>query len=584
MVAFRWGNQNLSLPDSNEYIKTEMNDFLINGGTSFIVKVKRALASVEGSGLNRGEFVSSFKSLSEEVLKTPLQPIMEKEPEGWKKFSIVRHKGGIKNPNESNLNFIADKTLSDLNDPDVRDRLKGMGSTQYISEGEMDIPKFDFSQWYGSKPRIISKMVDSELVLKESEADSGEGKFNFAHNPSEGTLDGHIEAIFPPIDPDALSNAKVDWLMEKTGQKANPKSVNSKSNLAKEIIDYRFVLPEGTINKLNKIVSNSIVEVELDEDGDYTSTGSKIELTSEAEKELNNQSLMTAIGDLNRTKEMKEEDIVQIGDKLYAYKLGDVDASAKVSVNWDMDAPNSPVTFIEDNEEFFMRILKRHLENPLVVSTAKIVGQIKTKKSAKPTYQSKITEANTKKPTESNPEPERYEMLRYMTKGKERMSYEDWSRLDESEKEGWESYSSPLTTEEIKEHSSRAFRHKTEKNEDGSPIHISERDYMDLEEEEKNKFDSTVRIYSRDARGSLSTKDMKDFGGDKYSTSQVTADNIEESFANAYVECTIILRTHMTFNMSPFRQGAANRSIDRHIKKIHKNMRKLSKTLKSFGE
>ena len=82
MVAFRWGNQNLSLPDSNEYIKTEMNDFLLNGGTSFIVKVKRALASVEGSGLNRGEFVSSFKTLSEEVLSSPLKPIMEKEPEG----------------------------------------------------------------------------------------------------------------------------------------------------------------------------------------------------------------------------------------------------------------------------------------------------------------------------------------------------------------------------------------------------------------------------------------------------------------------------------------------------------------------
>ena len=459
-----------------------------------------------------------------------------------------------------------------------------MGSTQYISEGEMEIPEFDFNKWYASKPRTISKMVDSELVLKESDSDGGAGKFNFAHKPSEGTLDGHIEATFPPIDPDDLSNAKVDWLLEKTGQKANPKSVSSKSTIAKEIIDYKFVLPKGTINRLNKVVTNSVIEVELDDDGDYNSTGSKIELTSEAGNDLNNQALMTAIGDLNRTTEMKDENVVQIKDKLYAYKLGDADASAKVSVNWNVDAPNSPFTFIEDNEDFFMRILKRYLENPLVVSTAKIVGQIKTKKSTKPTYRSKINEANTQKPTDSNPEPDRYVMLRYMTKGKEQMSYEDWSRLDEQEKEGWESYSSPLTTKEIKEHSSRAFRHKTDKNEDGTPIHLSERDYMDLDKDEQNKFESTVRIYSRDARGSLSTKDMKDFGGEKYSTSQVTADNIVEAFEEAYVECTITLRTHMEFNMSPFRQGAANRSIDRHIKKIHKHMRKLNKTLKSFGE
>lgn len=589
MVSFRWGNQNLSLPESKGFIQTEMKDFLTNGGTSFIVKVKRALQSVEGSGLNRGEFISSFKSLADEVLDAPLQPIMEDEPEGWKKFSIVRHKGGIKNPNESNLKYISDKKLRDLDDPDVRDRLKGMGSTKYISEGEMDIPEFNFDEWYNSKTRSISSKVDSELVLKESESDTGEGKFNFSHTPSEGVLDGHIEAIFPPIDPDALSNAKVDWLMETTGQKANPKLSKTKFLVAKEILDYSFVLPEGTLNKLNKVVTNSIIEVELDEDGDYTSTGSKIELTSEADKELNNQALMAAIGDLNRTPEMKEEQIVQIKDKTYAYKLGDADSSAKVNVNWATDAPNSPATFIEDNEAFFMRVLKRHLEDPLTVSTAKIVGQIKTKKSAVPSYRSKISETNTQKPTKSNPEPDRYVMLRHMVKtgedGKEqRLSYEDWSELDDNEKRGWTSYSSPLTDKEIKDQSNRAFRHKTDKNEDGSPIHISERDYRQLDKDEQNKFDSTVKIYSRDARGSLSTKDMTDFGGDKYSTTQVTAETLEEAFANAYVECTITLQTHMTFNMSPFRQGSANRQIATHIKKIHKNIRKLNKTLKSFGE
>ena len=156
-----------------------------------------------------------------------------------------------------------------------------------------------------------------------------------------------------------------------------------------------------------------------------------------------------------------------------------------------------------------------------------------------------------------------------------------WSELDDNEKQGWTSYSSPLTAAEAKEQSSRAFRHKTMKDEEGNPIHISEKDYNSLERDEKEQFESTVRVYSRDSRGSLSSQDMQDFGGDKYST---TAENIEESFADAYVECTIELKTHMTFNMSAMRQGSANRQIDRHIKKIHRNMRKLSKTLNSFGE
>ena len=57
MVAFRWGNQNLSLPNSANFLKTEMNDYLSTGDRSFIVKFKRAKESVQGSGLNEQEFM-----------------------------------------------------------------------------------------------------------------------------------------------------------------------------------------------------------------------------------------------------------------------------------------------------------------------------------------------------------------------------------------------------------------------------------------------------------------------------------------------------------------------------------------------
>ena len=45
MVSFRWGNQNLSLPQSEDYIKSEMKDFISDGDRSFVVKLKRAIES-----------------------------------------------------------------------------------------------------------------------------------------------------------------------------------------------------------------------------------------------------------------------------------------------------------------------------------------------------------------------------------------------------------------------------------------------------------------------------------------------------------------------------------------------------------
>ena len=55
--------------------------------------------------------------------------------------------------------------------------------------------------------------------------------------------------------------------MEKTGQKANPKNEKGEATIAKEIIDYSFTLPKDTISKLRKVVTNTLTEVELDDEG-----------------------------------------------------------------------------------------------------------------------------------------------------------------------------------------------------------------------------------------------------------------------------------------------------------------------------
>ena len=76
MVAFRWGNPTLTLPNSADFIKTEMNDFLNTGDRSFIVKFKRAKESVQGSSLNEQEFMGEFKKIYEEVIDQPLKPLL----------------------------------------------------------------------------------------------------------------------------------------------------------------------------------------------------------------------------------------------------------------------------------------------------------------------------------------------------------------------------------------------------------------------------------------------------------------------------------------------------------------------------
>ena len=73
MVSFRWGNQNLSLPESKDFIKSEMKDFIKNTDRNFVVRVKRAIRSTQGSEVNNTELKNQFKAIREEILAEPIK-------------------------------------------------------------------------------------------------------------------------------------------------------------------------------------------------------------------------------------------------------------------------------------------------------------------------------------------------------------------------------------------------------------------------------------------------------------------------------------------------------------------------------
>ena len=579
MVSFRWGNQNLSLPQSEDYIKSEMKDFISDGDRSFVVKLKRAIESTQGSEVNNTELVSQFKKIREEILGLPLTPFLEQDADGWKRYSQTRARGSKEpKPNTSNINFVKDKTIGDITEGAVVGRLRGMGAVKYMKGDELDLPDFDIDEWMdNTRTKFISpKSVGYDIVIRESEAEGRAGTFNFAHKSSESNLDGHIDAIFPVIDEGELTNAKSEYIMEKTGQQATFRAkTGTKQEIAREIIDYSFTIPNKSIEQLKKKGGTSSIQEQVQKKKgrgiSFEPVGERIKLTTDATEPLNMQALLTAINDLDRTEKMREEGIVKIGDKFYSYQLGSADAGTKVSLSYNLDDEGSPFAFIGDNKEIFLRILRPYLANPITVYTAEIVGNIKTSKKPKPMFSQRAADVQSK--YFKGKSADRYERVTEWThkKNQEKISPEEYNKLSDEEKENYKPTVKPLTPSDIKELTDKAFV-----NMETDQV-ISENEYNTLPDEEKRKYKSKIIVTEEGKSGGVG---LEAFGGTSYDTgSGFQADELQEAFKEAYVDCKIYLKNHGSFNLNPFRQGSPNRSMAGHVNRLKKNVRRLRKTL-----
>jgi len=411
--------------------------------------------------------------------------------------------------------------------------------------------------WIDKRQRLITrKGIPHDLTFRSSEAEDKEGVFNFSHKKELSNTDAHIEASFPPIDSDDLTNAKAEHLMEKTGQRVRPRPNSSKVNLITEIFDYSFIIPPEAIKDLKK-TSKVILQrqkVEGDDgyvEGEYNPDDNPFTIDPEDKTtEVSFIQYLSALNAVNRTPEMKQRELIMVGNLPYKVFATDPAASKNIRVAFDIDDEKSPYSFIEDNQDHFFRILKPYFNSPTTVYTARILGNIKTRETEKPLFADKA-----KKEQASD--------------AKASASYYQGNKK--------------LSAKEIQDISDRAFKHKTEKvkNDDGEdePVRISEKKYNSLTVEEKKNYIPDARIYEYGEGGRLNVTEMTDFGGTRISSEEITAENVEEVFEKAFVETTIELTKHSEFPLSPFRDKASNRPMSTHVNKIKGNVRNLKNTL-----
>jgi len=574
-VSFRWGNQTLSLPKSENFLITQMRDYISSGDKNFRTKVRIAKESVEDSEVNLNKFKEEMNAVLEKVLNEPLVPELQKDSDAWKMFSKLRDR---KTDNEINLKFIEGKKLSDLLDAQVLSRLKGT-DVSFIRGGKITLPPFDFEDWYDSFTETEKEIeVEYDLILTEHA--KYPDVYGYGHKQYKSGLDTHIEARFPVYDPDSLTNAKADYIIEQTGQETKFSPSSGKFKIAKENIDFSFKIPDSVISQLKgKGKDDYVIEQKLSEgeDGEevFTEVGKRIPFTSNPKDEINSINVLQALSALDRTDTMREENIIRLNDKYYYVKYSNVDDKKQARVTFPKGA-GSPEQFIEDNKNLIMRIIKPHLENPEVVYGVKLYGKINTKATKLGSYQTYA--------------------LGVQAKGDDKL-------VDaESGKE--------LSVEDIKNQSKRAYSHKTEKEQEytnlktgnkisaseyfelgndekknySNKVFISENAYNALSSEDKKDYTAEIKIYDinrgdRDnpkVKPSLSTRESTDFGGMKYEADNIYVDDIQEAFANATVELTIELTKHGEFNLSGARMKQ-NRKMATHTNKLKKNIRRLKK-------
>lgn len=561
MVAFRWGNQNLSLPNSANFLTTEMNDFINTGDRSFVVKIKRAKESVQGSGLNEQEFMGEFKKIYESVLKQPLKPLLENK-DGWKQFSTIKNK-----PNSANINFIDDQKIENLTDAKVLTRLKGAGALQFQKEGEVQLPAFPFEEKFPKnefslgKGKDLEKYIDDDVRLRVNAEGDG---WNLAYKKENSRLDAHIEIAYPPIDEGKIMAEKADYILEKTGQNATFKPKSSELKVGTEVIEHSFDLAEKDLKKIGALFKGTtLTPMELVDDKFEFNEGKQI-TTKVGGKGLESElAFLAALSDLKRTPEMKDKEIIMLGEQYYHYKQPEIGTTNNVVLDLLFEAQD----FVEANKELLLRILKPYLDEPTTVFTGKILANIKTKEKDSPTFRATALSTKTK--------DAKYSKTRYAENKEnpeEKITPEKYKALPIEERKKYKLVSKPLTQEEIVELTEEAFKHK----ETGETI--SELAYQTLSNEERKDYTTNLQVLeTQEGVAGANMRGMETFGGKEYKYNSINSANAEELFANAYVECKIYVINHGEYNLNPFRRGAGNRALSKEINKLKRNVRRLKK-------
>ena len=291
MVSFKWGNDEQALPDSADFFMDEMENYIkSDDDNQFIFNLNEALDSPDMEESDRSELHIQFRKILDAVLEKPLRPLLELEKEGFKKFITGRRtsKSGSKAVpttfkdlktgkqettmeygagktqdidmvNTANVEFLEDKTIIDLMDSDVANRLKSAGGLKYGKNLE-NLPDFDYNDYmYNREPTIGVQVAFTEGTDIDGDPN---GQYTYVHKKEDFARPqkNHIEADIPAVDEGGLSNAQADWLTEITGQKATYIAKKSKDTTFTEPFDYNIVLPPSLLSELGEDIIERNIE------------------------------------------------------------------------------------------------------------------------------------------------------------------------------------------------------------------------------------------------------------------------------------------------------------------------------------
>ena len=291
MVSFKWGNTEQALPDSADFFMDEMENYIkSDDDNQFIFNLNEALDSPDMEESDRSELHIQFRKILDAVLEKPLRPLLELEKEGFKKFITGRRtsKSGSKAVpttfkdlktgkqettvefesgktqdidmvNTANVEFLEDKTIIDLIDSDLANRLKSAGGLKYGKNLE-NLPDFDYNDYmYNREPAISVQLAFTEKTDKDGDPN---GQYTYVHKKEDFARPqkNHIEADIPAVDEGGLSNAQADWLTEITGQKATYIAKKSKDTTFTEPFDYNIVLPPSLLSELGEDIIERNIE------------------------------------------------------------------------------------------------------------------------------------------------------------------------------------------------------------------------------------------------------------------------------------------------------------------------------------
>tara|TARA_R110000744_G_scaffold10319_2_gene32146 strand:- start:1076 stop:2866 length:1791 start_codon:yes stop_codon:yes gene_type:complete len=582
MVSFNWANNDQSLPQSANFFTTEMQDYISGKERKFVFRLNAALDDTSLDESVRNELKGEFKKILDNILDQPLRPLLEEEVAGFKKFiqdrkSSKKNEDGVTEDvdmvNESNANYIKDKTIGDLMSSNVTNRLKGMGSLEHGKNLE-NLPAFDFDDFLQAyldvKPSISVELGFTEGKDKEG---NPTGKYTYAHKKSVfGTSqDNHIEAEIPSIDVGDLEIAQADWLKDTTGQNAGTKKATSKSKTFTEVYDYNIVLPAKVLQELGGDTDASkdsgFVEYKLSPKGkQFSQVGTKVIFGKD--EAIESTAEFMALTTKQRTGLMVKENIVEKDGKYYTLVGGAKGTSEGVTenriirANYKETDANSPYSFIKEKAEEFMDMHKRFLNDPLTVHTLSVVANIKTQRKDKESFGDKAGKQNAKPPTDGDPEPDRYQTLSYKNlETKQTITSKQWEDLESEEQAKYKGEMVDLTGSQIKDISDTAFRHKR----DGTVI--SEVTYNKLDKDAKSEYTSNTRVYSGQENDRIDYSDMESYSGEKYSGPYITYETAEKAFSDSIIICQFTINTHLKFNMHPFQRGGANMDLSTYINK-----------------